>query len=117
MAEPRRSNSHQHFAGTRWVEVDVLERERLRLLVGWRAADLAEYCGFDFHAREDTAGRASFLPCTAEGDRSGRRNTPQVRPCMLARGVRRSQLVDATLTPVVGGVLYAKDYPALSGFG
>ena len=40
------------------VELDLLDRERLRLCVGWRAADLAKYGGVDFHAREHIAALA-----------------------------------------------------------
>ena len=43
-------------------------------------------------------------------------DTPQVRPCRLARAVRRSQLIDATLIPAEEGVLYAKGYQAVFEF-
>ena len=97
MAEPRCANAHQHFAGAWRVEFDFLERERLRLLVGWRAADLAEHGGFDFHAREHTAGRALFLSCAAGGTgRVGETRRKYVRVGSHAASMPRDGFADPT---------------------
>ena len=91
VAESRRADPHQHLAGPGRVEFQLLDDERARLRIRRRPADFTQHRGFDSHARKDSpalgARRRTPRTLCASGEGKPRRDTPQVRPCRLARGI------------------------------